>query len=167
MDESQAVSLLLKSAIPIDAIDQMLSPDLNFAVIWVDISERPDVQVLAEQEGMEDGFCLCTWFYENPGKRNMRIGLRIEMRQPVHFVLPLVFTVREYAKELTTMSEQGQFWIVPGLPPTHVRRTREMDAQAIITEIVAYSGQGLCITLEDHLITELREQLAEWKKGNG
>ena|SRR5260370_29942653 len=103
MTDADEIALLLKSAIPIDDIDEVLSPDLNFAVIWIDISERPDLQVLTEKDTLTDGFSICTWFYANPGKRNMRMGLRVEMRQPVRFVLPLVFTVSEYVDQLTTI----------------------------------------------------------------
>jgi len=141
----------------------MLAPDLNFAIIWIDISERPDLQVLAEQDTLADGYSLCTYFYANPGKHNMRLGLRVEMRQPVHFVLPLVFKVSKYIDQLTTMSEHGHFWVVPGPPPAHLVGSTEMNAATFIEKVVAYSGQGLFITLEDHMIVELRERLAEWK----
>jgi len=79
---------------------------ISFSVTpcWIDISERPDLQVLARQEPLENGYSICTWFYANPGKRNMRMGLRVEMRQPVHFVLPLVFKVSECVDQLTTIS---------------------------------------------------------------
>ncbi len=90
MREAEEIALLLKSAIPIDNVDQILSPGLSFAIIWIDISERPDLQVLAEKDTLTDGFSICTWFYANPGKRNIRMGLRVEIRQPVHFMLPLV-----------------------------------------------------------------------------
>jgi hypothetical protein len=164
MTEAEEIALLLKSAIPIDDVDQMLAPDLSFAIIWIDISERPDLKVLAGQEPLEDGYSLCTWFYENLGKRNMRIGLRVEMRQPVRFVLPLVFKVSEYLDQLSTISQHGNFWIVPGPPPAHLFGSIEMTTAAILDQIVAYSGQGLFITLQDHLVTELHARLAEWKR---
>jgi hypothetical protein len=34
----------------------------------------------------------------------MRIGLRVEMRQPVRFVPPLVFKVSEYLDQFTSIS---------------------------------------------------------------
>ena len=40
MAEAEEIALLLRSAIPIDDVDQMLAPDLSFAIIWIDISER-------------------------------------------------------------------------------------------------------------------------------
>ena len=67
MTDADEIALLLKSAIPIDDIDEVLSPDLSFAVIWIDISERPDLQVLTEKYTLTDGFSICTWFYANPG----------------------------------------------------------------------------------------------------
>ena len=163
MAEAEEIALLLRSAIPIDDVDQMLAPDLSFAIIWIDISERPDLQVLAEKDPLADGFSIITFFYANPGKQNMRLGMRIEMRQPVHFVLPLVFKVSDYIDQLTTISQDGNFWIVPGPPPGHFTGSTEMDSAAFLDQIVAYSGQGLFITLQDHLIAELRTRLAEWR----
>src|SRR5713226_7617905 len=49
MIDAAEIALLLKAALPIDDVDQILAPDLSFAIIWLDISERPDLQVLAEQ----------------------------------------------------------------------------------------------------------------------
>lgn len=163
MAEAEEIALLLRAAIPIDAIDQMLSPDLSFAIIWIDISERPDLQVLAEKDTQADGFSIVTFFYANPGKRNMHIGMRVEMRQPVRFVLPLVFKVSDYVDQLTTISQDRNFWIVPGPPPGHLTSSTEMDSAAFLDQIVAYSGQGLFLTLQDHLIAELRTRLAEWR----
>jgi hypothetical protein len=77
MTNEEEIALLLKSAIPIDDVDQLLAPDLSFAVIWIDISERPDLQVLAEKDTLADGFSIITFFYANPGKHNMRLGMRI------------------------------------------------------------------------------------------
>lgn len=163
MTDTAEIALLLKAAIPIDDVDQMLAPDLNFAIIWIDISERPDLQVLAEQDTLADGYSLCTYFYANPGKRNMRLGLRVEMRQPVRFVLPLVFKVASYVEQLTTISLDGNLWIVPGPRPDHLVGSIDMNPATFIEKVVAYSGQGLFITLEDHMIVELRTRLAEWK----
>ncbi len=164
MRDEEEIALLLKAALPIDDVDQMLSPDLSFAIIWIDISERPDLAVLAEQETLADGYSICTFFYVNPGKRNMRLGLRVEMRQPVRFVLSLVFKVSEYFDQLTTISQQGNFWIVPGPPPTHLVGSTEIGSEVFLEQVVANSGQGLFITLQDHLVEELRNRLAEWKR---
>src|SRR5712692_5423485 len=164
MMDAAEIALLLKAAIPIDDVDQILAPDLNFALIWIDISERPDLQMLAEQDTLADGYSICTYFYANTGKRNMRLGLRVEMRQPVHFVLPLVFKVSQYVDQLTTLSLDGNFWIVPGPRPAHMVGSTEMNTTTFIEQVIAYSGQGLFITLEDHMIVELRERLAEWKR---
>ena len=161
----EEIALLFRSALPIDGIDQVLLPGQNFAVIWVDLSERPDLQVLGESEAtLGDGFSICTWASQNPGKQTLKIGLRIEMRQPVRFVLTLAFSVREYREQLETMSRQGNLWIVPGPPPAHLEGSMEMDAQEFMEQVYAYSGQGLFITLQDHLVDELRQVLAEWKR---
>ncbi len=161
--DSEEIALLLKSVIPIDEVDQILSPRLSFAIIWIDISEQPDLQVLAEKEPLADGFSICTYFYANPGKRNMRLGLHIEMRQPVHFVLPLVFKVSKYIDQLTTISQDGNFWIVPGPPPAHLIGSIEMNLVTFMEQVAAHSGQSLFITLQDHLVEELRKRLGEWK----
>jgi hypothetical protein len=164
MMDAAEIALLLKAAIPIDDVDQMLVLGLNLTIIWIDISERPDLQVLAEQDTLTDGYSICTYFYANPGKRTMRLGLRVEMREPVHFVLPLVFKVSQYVDQLTTLSLDGNFWVVPGPRPDHLIDSIDMNTATLIEKVIASSGQGLFITLEDHMVVELRERLAEWKR---
>jgi len=164
MTDAEEIALLLRSAIPIDDVDHILNPGLSFAIVWIDISERPDLQVLTEQDTLTDGYSLCTFFYANPGKRNMRLGIRVEMREPVHFVLPLVFKVSEYFEQLMAMSVEGNFWIVPGPPPDHLVGSIEMNPKTFLDNVVAHSGQGVFITLQDHLIVELRKRLAEWMR---
>lgn len=145
-------------ALPIDDVDQVLAPWLCFAVIWVDISEQPDLQVLAEQDTLADGISIGTWFYDSPGKQNMRMGLRVEMRQPVHFVIALAFNVRQYVDQLTTIGRDGSFWVVLGSPPSHLVGSIEMSPATIIEQVVVSRGQGLFITLQEHMIVELRER---------
>ncbi len=164
MTDTEEIALLLRSAIPIDDVDEVLSPGFSFAVIWVDISERPDLQVLAEKDTLTDGYSICTWFYANPGKPNMRMGLRVEMRQPVRFVLPVVFKVGEYRDQLTTISREGNFWIVPGPPPEHLMGLIEMNSTEFLDQVASYCGQGIFITLQDHMVAELRKRLTEWKR---
>ncbi len=106
-------------ALPIDDVDQVLAPGLRFAVIWVDLSEHPDIQVLAEQDTLADGFSTGTWFYDSPGKQNMRIVLRVEIDQPIHFVIALAFNVHQCINQLMTIGRDGSFWVVPGPLPSH------------------------------------------------
>lgn len=159
------VPLMLHAALPIDDVDRlMLSPTDGLAVIWVDISERPDLQVLAARHEQESGYCICTWFYANPGKRNMVVGLRVEMRQPTRTVFHLAFKVERYLDQLSLIAQAGKLWIVPGPPPDHLTGTIPMTPLDFLRKVVTFSGQGLTIELEPHLVEELREQLAEWKR---
>ncbi len=59
--DKEEIVLLLRSAIPIDDVDQVIAPGLSFAVIWIDIAERPDLQMLAEQGTSADGFSIVTF----------------------------------------------------------------------------------------------------------
>ncbi|MFL5626338.1 MAG: hypothetical protein ACJ788_12170 [Ktedonobacteraceae bacterium] len=163
--EDMDLGLLLRSALSIDDIDQLLMPHGDgISIIWVDISERPDLAALAERSAQEPGYAVCTWFYVHPGKRNMLVGLRIAMRQPTRAVLVLTFKVEKFIEQLSTMSRYGKLWIVPGPPPAHLVGTQEMDAQAFTEKVINFAGQGLFIELEPHLVAELQAQLAEWKR---
>jgi hypothetical protein len=165
MTEETDLGLLLRSALPIDDIDQLLTPpDDGFSIIWVDISERPDLAALAERSVQEPGYAVCTWFYGNPGKRTLLIGLRVAMKQPTQTVFTLVFKVERYVEQLSTIARYGKFWIVPGPPPAHLVGTQEMDAQTFTEKVVNVAGQGLLIELEPDLVAELQAQLAEWKR---
>jgi hypothetical protein len=165
MTPEEEIRLLLSSALPIDNVDQFLFPGLNIAIIWVDLSDRPDLMILAEHNTInEDGYSICSYFYTNPGRRNMQIGLRVEMRQPVRFVFPLVFQVARNFEQLTTISLDGSFWVLPGPRlDSFQKMLKGRDIQGFINRVSSVCGQGLFITLEEHLVIELRKQLAAWK----
>jgi hypothetical protein len=165
MAEEMDLGLLLRSALPIDDIDQLLTPpDDGFSIIWIDISERPDLAALAERSVQEPGFAVCTWFYGNPGKRNMLVGLRVAMKRPTQTVFTLDFKVEKFVEQLSTIAKYGKLWIVPGAPPAHLVGTQEMDARTFTEKVVNVASQGVLIELESHLVEELRTQLDEWKR---
>ena len=159
------LELALKSALPIDDIDRILiSPTDGIALVWVDIQERPDLTTLAARHGQEEGFCICTLFYGNPGKRSMIIGLRIEMRQPTRTVFHLAFKVERYIDQLSLFAQFGKIWVVPGPPPAHLTGTQEMDMQTFIEKVMNFAGNGIVIELEPKLVADLRTLLDEWKR---
>ncbi|SRR6266487_4867509 len=163
--EDMDLGLMLRSALSIVDIDQLLMPaNDGMSIIWVDIAERPDLAALAERSAQESGFAVCTWFYGNPGKRNMLVGLRVAMKQPTTTVFTLAFKAERYVEQLSTIARYGKFWIVPGPPPAHLVGTQKMDTQTFITKVINFAGQGVLIELELHLIAELRTQLDEWKR---
>lgn len=162
----ETVSYMLQSAVEIDDIDQLiLPPDNGFSIIWLDISERPDLSILAAREAPDFGYAICTWFYSRPGARNMIIGLRIELRQP-RLLLHLAIKPERYYDQLATMAAYGNLWIVPGPPPDHLRGTMEMDSTTFTQAVINQVGAGLFLTLEPHLVQELRTQLTEWKRAH-
>src|SRR2546426_2380099 len=57
----------------------------------------------------------------------------------------LVFKVRTYVDQLTTISREGNLWIVPGPPPAHLVGATEMNPATFLSRVAAYSGQGLFI----------------------
>ncbi len=66
--EETDLGVMLRSALSIDDIDQLrLSRSDGISVIWVDISERPDLAALATRSTQEAGDAVCTWFFGNPG----------------------------------------------------------------------------------------------------
>lgn len=123
------------------------------------------MQILADTKKTQGGgYSICTWFYANPNRDDMIIGLRIEQRKPSRFTLHLAFKVAQYVDQLTTIGRQGNLWIVPGPPPAHLVGTTTMDGMAFIQKVVNYSGQGLFISLQENLVEELRERLNTWKQ---
>jgi hypothetical protein len=160
------IRLAFDTAVPVDDVDQMMIAHNKWlAVVWLNLSDRPDLAHLAERHLQESGYAVCTWFFANPGKRNMHVGLYVEMRQPTRTAFSVVFKVSKYLDQLSTIAQDGLFWIMPGPPPAHLTGMQVMSAQDIINKIVAHSGNGLHIELEPHLIEELRNQLTGWKKG--
>lgn len=163
--EETDLGLMLRSALSIDDIDQLRLPRSGgINVMWVDISERPDLAALAARSTQAAGDAVCSWIYGNPGKRNMIVGLRVALSPPPHTVFVLTFQAERFAGQLLTIARYGKLWVVPGPPQAHLVGTQEMDAQTFLTHVVKYSGQGVLIELESHLVTAVRTQLAEWKR---
>ena len=161
--QQEEIASMLRSAIPIDGIDQLLMGSDGFAIVWIDIAERPDVHILAEKVQTRAGYSICRWFYAYLGQPNMVIGLQVEVREPSHFVFHLAFRVAEYVDQLTTIGRYGKLWIVPG-PPDHRRGVTTMDTKTFISKVLSTNGQGLFISLQEHLAEELRARLIEWKQ---
>jgi hypothetical protein len=155
--EETALGLRLRCALRIDDIDQLRLPRCGgMSVIWVDIAKRPDLAVLAERSAPESGAVGCTWFSENPGQRKMIVGLRVALSPPTPPVFVLAFPVERLAGHLSMIARYGTLWVVPGPPHTHLLGTQAMDTHTFLTQVVTYSGQGVFIALEAHLVTELR-----------
>lgn len=166
LNSEEDIFLAYRAAIPIDDIDRMVTPARQMmAVIWLDLQDRPDMNYLAERhkEGA-GGFSVCTWFYNHPGERNMEIGLYVEMKQPTRTAFSIVMRVRDYTEQLEAIARDGQLWLVPGPPPAHLTGTQEMTFQQFMDKVVAFSGEGVHIQLQDHLRAELAGQLAAWRK---
>ncbi|GCE30277.1 hypothetical protein KDA_57610 [Dictyobacter alpinus] len=162
--EERSIDELRREALPIDEISQMQLQQQIFEVIWVDISDRPDLAVLSSTKQSEESEALCTWWYANPGKHTMQIGLRIEVQQPAPMIIQLAFKVSQYQEELALLARHGKLWIVPGPPPIKVTGTVELDQRTFLNRILDTNGQGLFVGLPEQLVTELRSQLAEWKR---
>ena len=158
-------SVLLSSALNIDDIDQVrLSAHDEISIIWVDIAERPDLAVLREHSVQAVGDVEGTWFVQNPGKRNMIIGMRVVLLHPTPAAFVLAFEVERLVGHLVMIAKYGKLLVVPGPPQAHQVGTPEMDAHSFLTHAVNASGQGVLIELEAHLVTELRSQLDGWKR---
>lgn len=156
---------MLRSALRIDDIDQLrLSATERLSVICVDISERPDLAVLAVRNARTPSDAVCTWFSRHPGMQPPIVGLRIAMTQPTTAVFTLVFPMGRFAGHLSIIAKDGKLWIVPGPPLPRPVGSQEMDAQTFFTHVSKYSGQGMWIELEAPLVAALRTQLAEWKR---
>jgi hypothetical protein len=165
MEQLPPVELMLKSALPIDDVDRLLiSPGEGISIVWVDISERPDLATLAAREASGDGYFIATWFYANPGKRNMIVGLRVDMCAPRRYTFHLAFKVEKFIDQLSTIAQYGRLWVIPGPPPAHLVGTQVMNFQTFSQQVIAYCGHGVALELEPRLVAELQSQLAGWRQ---
>lgn len=160
--EEVDLGVTLRSALRIDDIDQLrLSPTERISIMWVDLSERPDLAALAARDAPEPSDASVTLFSDYPGTPKMLVGLRVSLKQPMTAVFTLVFPVEQFAGHLVTMAKYGKLWIVPGPPLPRLVGTGEMEAQTLLTQIVRYSGQGVWLELESPLMRAVRTQLDE------
>jgi hypothetical protein len=160
MNGEMAARLMLESALPIDDVDQItMLPGRTLILVWVDVQDRPDLADLAALQGGGPSTFLMTWFAAAPGKRNMIIGLRVEM-EATSVVFHLAFKVERYLPELEILVESGLLWVVPGppnpvLPGIGVRNAREMQA---------IGEKGVQFELGPDMQAVLRNQLTVWKQ---
>ena len=165
LKDENDIALAFRNAVPIDDVDRLMAPSGIMAVVWLNIEDRPDIAYLAERHKGISGYSICTLFYESPGERKMSVGLYVEMREPTRTAFSIVFRVKQYTDQLEAIAQDGQIWFVPGPPPNHLVGTQEMTLPQFMEKVVAYSGSGVHIELEDHLRAELAGQLGAWKKG--
>lgn len=164
--DAEQMELAYRTAVPIDDVDYLhISPTEGFAVVWIDTSDRPDLATLSAKEPLPEGYSVLTWFYHAPGKRSLQICLRVEMKTPVQYAFSLIFPVARYVDQLSRIAQQGKIWIVSGPPPDHLRGKITMTPADFMQQVIAYAGMGLLISLQEHLVQELRHQLTEWKRG--
>lgn len=166
MEETDLDSgVLLDTALTIDDIDQVhLSPNDEISIVWADISERPDLAVLRDHSAQAAGDVVCTWFLKNPGKWNMIVGVRVALSRPTPTMFVLSFLMERLAGHLAMIARYGKLWIVPGPPHMHRVGMQEMETQTFLTQVVNFSGHGVLIQLEAHLVAELRTWLNDWKR---
>lgn len=161
MNEEMAVRLMLESALPIDAIDQItMLPGKTLILVWMDIQDRPDLADLAARQGGGPGTFLMTWFAAAPGERNMVIGLRIEMEAATRVVFHVAFRVERYLPELEILAQSGQLWVVPGPPSDNLTGTRVMNMR----EMLAIGEKGVQFELGPDMQAVLRNQVTVWKQ---
>jgi len=163
MDEETTVRLMFESALPIDAIDQItMLAGKTLILVWVDVQDRPDLADLATLQGGGPSTFLMTWFAAAPGKRNMVIGLRIEM-EATSVVFHLAFKVERYLPELEILTQSGLLWVVPGPPNENMTGVGVMNAQ----EMRAIGERGVQFELGPDMQAVLRDQLIAWKQRRG
>ena len=152
----------IRSRVVVDRV--LFDSNDGIVLVWVDMQDRPDVATLASRHGEEEGDCTCTLFSGYHNKRNMILGLRVEMRRPTHVVFHLAFKVERYIKQLSLLAQFGKLWIVPGPPPAHLVNTQAMSLQEFMEKVVHVAGQGITIELEQKLVVDLKALLDDWKQ---
>jgi hypothetical protein len=164
MPTEEELLLLFTTALPISKIDQLVYPGASTALIWVDLADRPDLGVLAEQGDLnQDKLFICTWFYVMPATPMMGIGLRVKMHTPPHLAFSLVFPLKHDYEQLVTMSQEGSFWVLPSPAPEDLGNMLVGDDVGGFFERVATRcGQGLFVELSPDLVEDLRKQLSSW-----
>jgi hypothetical protein len=162
MDE-QTARLLVQTALPIDAIDQItgIIPGRTVVLVWVDIQDRPDLLHMSQRHEGGSGDFVATWFFVEPGKRHMLVGLRVEVRAPFTTTFSLIFPMELCFPQLETIAESGLIWVEPGPPPSALARKRAMRS---VSKLLTIVGDGVSLDLEEPQRQQLREQLAAWKQ---
>ena len=143
MDEETA-RLLVQTALPIDDIALLtgILSSRTVVLVWVDLQERPDLLHMGQRHQAESGDFVATWFFVEPGKRHMLVGLRVEVKAPFAATFSLVFPMKHSFHYLESIAEGGLIWVEPGPPPA---RSQAMSA----SELLAVVGDGISLDLEE------------------
>jgi hypothetical protein len=161
MDEETA-RLLVQTALPIDAIHQITGviPGRTVVLVWVDLQDRPDLWHMHQRHEGKSGDFVATWFFVEPGKRHMLVGLRVEVRAPFTATFSLVFPMKLSFQHLERLAEYGLLWVEPGPPPDASAGIQAMSLAELLTVV----GDGISMDLEEPQRQQLRGQLAAWKQ---
>jgi hypothetical protein len=156
---AETARLLVQTALPIDAIDQItgIIPGRTVVLVWVDLQDRPDLFHMGQRHAGGSGDFVATWFFVEPGKRHMLVGLRVEIHTPFTATFSLVFPMKHAFHHLESIADNGLIWVEPGPPPAS---NRAMSAE----ELLAAVGDGISLDLEEPQRQQLREQLVAWKQ---
>ena len=161
MDEATA-RLLVQTALPIDDIDLLpgVIQGRTVVLVWVDLQDRPDLLHMNQQHEGKSGEFVATWFFVEPGKRHMLVGLRVEVKAPFAATFSLVFPMRLSFTHLESIARDGLIWVEPGPPPDAPAGMRARSVEALLSVV----GDGISLDLEEPQRQQLREQLTAWKQ---
>ena len=161
--DEETARLLVRTALPIDDIDQItgIIPGRTVILVWVNIQDRSDLLHMSQRHEGKSGDFVATWFFVEPGERHMLVGLRVEVRAPFATTFSLVFPMKLAFRHLERIAKSGLIWVEPGPPPSARVRKRALRSASELLTIV---GDGISLDLEEPQRQQLREQLATWKQ---
>ena len=109
-----------KVALHVQHIDFLSSGSDAIALIWIDLSERPDLIQMAQGHLGEQGMASCSWHAPNLSLRDAHIYFRLQARTPTQSVLILGFNLATYHMQLSRIARDRFLWVMSGPRPDYI-----------------------------------------------
>lgn len=153
-----------KIALPVQHIDCLGSGADAVAIIWIDLSERPDLVQVAQGHLGERGIAECTWYAPDLAQRNAHLYFRLQAQQPTQNVLILGLDLATYHTQLSRIARDRFLWIMGGPRPDYLVEEYANDPADLSERLTTARGQGITLGLHPTLAQELEALLLTWQE---
>jgi hypothetical protein len=158
---------LARVALPVLHIDFLGSGSDAVSLIWIDLSERPDLVQMAQGHRGEQGFAECTWHAPDLVQRDASIYFRLQARIPTQSAMILGFHLATYHINLLRIASDRFLWVMGGPRPDYLLEEYAADPTDLVERLRAARGEGIRLGLHPVLALQLETLVKTWREAQG
>jgi hypothetical protein len=145
---------------------RVMKVDVEFALLWIDVANRPDVldlgRVLASEGG---GDASCSWSPVKGGEDQSVCLLTITLQRPVRATFAIPFSFPDMQRLLVGILQARALVLLFGAPPEGISGSEPMvDARALYELALTPSREMISIEFDRAAHTDLEGKLLRWAR---